>query len=339
MIRKIKSILLFLCITIVAFSQNTISVTPRQDTILIGDHLIVDVVLKAENLNDIASIDFGSWRSLSNLVYRVDTNYFEKKTEVSFIGENDWKITDGYLGTPVESIEGWFVNGNTIKKPIKISIYDEGIFALPPPKIIHKSGRQYPSLETPKIMVMNADLGIPQDSISLMPIKPIIAEATTWEDYKTWLYILGFIILAPFLIKLLFRKKEVETIQEEKEVYIPAHIKAMGALKSLRSKELWQSGNIKQYQSELTDIIRRYLGDRFDVNALEMTTDEINRELKKKDFDAKHGSMLQRILTIADLVKFAKAKPPVDINEQFMEEAVSFVESTKKIEIQTEDHG
>ena len=334
MIKEIKFILLLLLIGNIAFSQNSISVTAQQDTILIGDHLIIDVVLRTDNVNDLVSIDFTGWRDLINLAYPGDTINLEKNTAAVIIGNNEWGISDQYFSTPVEAMEGWFKNGNTITKQIKISIYDYGIWVLPSPKITNKSGKRYPELEPARIWVLPANMGMAQDSIELMPIKDIIAEGESWEDYKIWFYLLGFALLAPLLIKLFWKRKKDEEITVEKEIIIPAHKKALTALQSLKSEELWQSGNIKKYQSKLTDIVRRYLGDRFDVNALEMTTDEISRALRNKDFDTKHSATLQRILTIADLVKFAKATPPLEINAEFMDEAIAFVESTKKEDVE-----
>ena len=334
MIKEIKYILLLLLIGNIAFSQNSISVTAQQDTILIGDHLIIDVVLRTDNVNDLVSIDFTGWRDLINLAYPGDTINLEKNTAAVIIGNNEWGISDQYFSTPVEAMEGWFKNGNTITKQIKISIYDYGIWVLPSPKITNKSGKRYPELEPARIWVIPVNMGMAQDSIELMPIKYIITEGESWEDYKIWFYLLGFALLAPLLIKLFWGRKKDEEITVEKEIIIPAHKKALTALQSLKSEELWQSGNIKKYQSELTDIVRRYLGDRFNVNALEMTTDEISRALRNKDFDTKHSVTLQRILKIADLVKFAKATPPLEINAEFMDEAVAFVESTKKEDVE-----
>ena len=334
MIKEIKYILLLLLIGNIAFSQNSISVTAQQDTILIGDHLIIDVVLRTDNVNDLVSIDFTGWRDLINLAYPGDTINLEKNTTTVIIGNNEWGISDQYFSTPVEAMEGWFKNGNTITKQIKISIYDYGIWVLPSPKITNKSGKRYPELEPARIWVIPANMGMAQDSMELMPIKYIIAEGESWEDYKIWFYLLGFALLATLLVKLFWGRKKDEEIAVEKEIIIPAHKKALTALQSLKNEELWQSGNIKKYQSELTDIVRRYLEDRFDINALEMTTDEISRALRNKDFDTKHSVTLQRILTIADLVKFAKATPPLEINAEFMDEAVAFVESTKKEDVE-----
>ena len=338
MARYIHILCLVLVLTMSLVAQNTISISIDKDTVLVGDQFEVDLVLRASQIPDIASIDFMSWRVLENLVYQQDTTLLEKTSPAEIIGTNEWQVTDNYLSTPVEAMEGWFDNSNTISKKIKISIYDIGVFTIPAPVIVSKTGKQYPIMQSARIMVLPANLGAIQDSIGITAIKPIMAEPTSWKDYMIYFYILAFVLIAPFLIKYLFGKKK-ESEQEEliPEIIIPAHEKALTALHTLRNQELWQEGKIKKYQSSLTDIVRRYLEDRFEVNALEMTTDEITRSLKDKDFDTTHSSTLERILQIADLVKFAKAKPPEDINEQFMKEAISFVNSTKKIEVEPAD--
>ncbi|MEZ5049976.1 MAG: hypothetical protein R2766_10040 [Saprospiraceae bacterium] len=100
----------------------------------------------------------------------------------------------------------------------------------------------------------------------------------------------------------------------------------------MNNKQLWQRGEIKEYQSELTHVIRQYLEDRYDVNALEMTTNEILKSLSKKDFEAIYNEDLREILTVADLVKFAKATPEENIHQKFMDKSVDFVNNTKIVE-------
>ena len=97
----------------------------------------------------------------------------------------------------------------------------------------------------------------------------------------------------------------------------------------LKAEKLWQQGQVKTYQSRLTHIIREYLENRYNIPALESTTDEILHYLKKVDFDNQWKDKLQNILQIADLVKFAKAKPPVDFHDQVLKEAEDFVIATK----------
>jgi hypothetical protein len=99
----------------------------------------------------------------------------------------------------------------------------------------------------------------------------------------------------------------------------------------LKEKQLWQSGRVKQYQSELTGIIRQYLEDQFQIPALEMTTDEVARALRDTTFDRKYEIRLKEILQMADLIKFAKANPDMSIHDQYWLDALSFVNDTTTI--------
>ncbi len=56
---------------------------------------------------------------------------------------------------------------------------------------------------------------------------------------------------------------------------VPPYKTAIEQLEELRHKKLWQNGHVKAYYSEMTDIVRVYIENQFDVQAVEMTTDEI----------------------------------------------------------------
>ena len=97
----------------------------------------------------------------------------------------------------------------------------------------------------------------------------------------------------------------------------------------LREKKLWQSGKIKEYYTEVTDILRRYMEARFGILAMESTTDEILESLT----DGGHAAapqlnILRPVLTMADLVKFAKAQPVPAENEETLASASRFVSET-----------
>lgn len=128
------------------------------------------------------------------------------------------------------------------------------------------------------------------------------------------------------------KPKKVEEIKTETRVIIPSHVEALKSLETLKQKQLWQKGEIKAFQTELTFTIRQYLEKRFKINALESTTDEISRTLKKQSFSLQHENDLREILQIADMVKFAKAKPADEIHESFLDKAKAFVEETKNEE-------
>ena len=84
------------------------------------------------------------------------------------------------------------------------------------------------------------------------------------------------------------------------------------------------------YYSELSDVMREYLEKRFQVKAQEQTTDEILGSLANKELPQESRTLLRQILTLADLVKFAKHKPEAFENGQSMENAINVIIQTKQ---------
>jgi len=141
----------------------------------------------------------------------------------------------------------------------------------------------------------------------------------------------------------LFRKKE----KKEKVIVpkIPPYVTATRELKDLEKKELWQNNKTKEYYSELTDIVRKFVGDELFIQAMETTTDELMHLLEaenkkqKLELDKEVLQKLKGLLSQADFVKFAKQKPyESDINghksdaKSVIETIHKIVESKKKIE-------
>jgi len=116
---------------------------------------------------------------------------------------------------------------------------------------------------------------------------------------------------------------------------LPPHVVAIRALEALHHRKLWQNGRFKQYYSELTDILRTYLAGRYGIGAMEKTSDEIIealRTLSEEELPKKASMDLTAILRDADLVKFAKAEPDAEQNENDYTKAYYFVEETKEQE-------
>lgn len=113
---------------------------------------------------------------------------------------------------------------------------------------------------------------------------------------------------------------------------LPPHVVAIRALEALHHRKLWQNGKFKHYYSELTDILRTYIAGRYGIGAMEMTSDEIiesARALPEEELPKKAAMDLTAILRDADLVKFAKAEPDAEQNENDYTKAYYFVEETK----------
>ena len=135
------------------------------------------------------------------------------------------------------------------------------------------------------------------------------------------------------------RKPEEETI--EPELLRPADEVALEKLDEIKAQKIWKDGKVKEYQTELTDVVREYIGRRFDVQSTEKTSDETLREMEailvkgqsdkvqctKEDGKALY-ERLKKMLQTADLVKFAKWHTTPDENEQALSTAYDFVKET-----------
>lgn len=146
-----------------------------------------------------------------------------------------------------------------------------------------------------------------------------------------------FAILIAAIVLLIIKLNRRKVSEDAAPVVDPrsAYEIAMTDLQTLQDKKLWQAGHNKEYQSELTDIVKQYISRRFAVNAVEQSTEDLLftfrsdkslRELKTEI------SLLTSILQLADFVKFAKMLPLPADNERSMKDAIQFVELTKQQE-------
>jgi hypothetical protein len=151
-----------------------------------------------------------------------------------------------------------------------------------------------------------------------------------WEVYK-W-YVIGglaaILIIAGLLVYFLTRKKVVP-IFVEKVIKRPAHEIALEALQAVENEKLWQQGFVKKYYSEVSDIIRTYIENRYNVIAMELTTDEILYHFNRGQINTEAKDKLTQLLKLSDLVKFAKVQPLPNEHDLCLTNAYSFIQLTK----------
>ena len=210
-----------------------------------------------------------------------------------------------------------------------IAVYDSGKFDIPsiPITVETRSGKE--TIYTSKVPVLVKTLAV-SDTTSLAPIKNIITTPKSWKDQLPWiLAILVFILIILFAIY--FIKKRAKKLPKPSLPLTPlaAYDIAKTKLLRLRELELWKKNKVLEYQTELTEIIRQYVNDRYGIPALQMSSEEILESLKSTLKDKKTSKTLGNLLEVADYVKFAKAIPPDKIHEHVMEIAEDFLEKTK----------
>jgi len=178
----------------------------------------------------------------------------------------------------------------------------------------------------------------PIDSTNaITDIKGNITVPLTFSDYvgAYWHYaaaIWGFWIIV-FLIWYYFSRIKKKTKEEVISApTIPAHDLAMQRLLNLEDKKLWQNGKFKDYHVRLSEIVREYLENRYNILALEQTTEEILGDLKPVRIDKEIRENLNDLLQLMDLVKFAKMQPLDSENLAVMNWSKQLIDKTKQIE-------
>lgn len=164
-------------------------------------------------------------------------------------------------------------------------------------------------------------------------IKKPYGAPVTFKEVAPW--ILGFILLATIIFFIIYainrRRKNIPLFSLPAKPKLPPHVIALSELDKLKEEQLWQHDKVKDYYTRLTDIIRVYLEERFEVPAMEQTTQEILTSFKAEGSELKGALLtgLQRTLETSDFVKFAKYTPLADENHFVLIQAYTLVEATK----------
>nr|WP_321776026.1 hypothetical protein [uncultured Porphyromonas sp.] len=167
-------------------------------------------------------------------------------------------------------------------------------------------------------------------------IKPQwLADFVLWD----YLYYVALFYALMSLIALLFvtiayfigrQKEERAAVSAEvTEPLLDPYEEAVEELAKLKDEKLWESDQVKEYYTEMSDILRRYLkrvygfetGEKTSSEILELFRSHIGRERMYDD--------LSRILTTADLAKFAKYRPEMGENVGLLSASRAFVEEHK----------
>ena len=219
-----------------------------------------------------------------------------------------------------------------------ITSFDSALYLLPPFKVIAGADTIFSAELALKVSTLPVDT----ESGQFYDIKDIRKPPFVLMDYlPTVLMILAIIAITALIAYIIYRlinKKSLVPFKKE-EPYVPPHIRAIRRLDAIKIEKLWQAGRMKEYHSEITDTLRKYIEERFGVGAMEMTSGEILDDIKKySDADTAYDN-LKQILILADFVKFAKYKPLPDENELSMMNAYLFVNDTKVEAVETGEAG
>ena len=268
-----------------------------------------------------------SLASFAQVTSSIDTTKIRIGEQITFKVKVEADTTDlvvfpeGQTFMPLEMIESYKVdttkNNNKFQfiKEYALTQFDSGAYTIPKQKIVVGDKIFY----TDSLRVDVQTIAVDTTKQKLFDIKPMIVveKATS----KWWLYtlisLLALALISFVLYWFIWRKKPLT--EEEEIALLPPYDRAKMALKKLDESDYLQNSELKDYYSELTFIIRKYLDEKVYDRALESTTDELverlnmlrdGNQIELSNDDIKN---IETILKRADLVKFAKSAPDVEL--------------------------
>lgn len=226
-----------------------------------------------------------------------------------------------------------------IKRGLLIQSFDSGVYTIPPFLLV--SGPDTIRSNSLSLKVNPVDVTALTD---IHPIADVAEFDSKWYDWLPdwitdyWVYILlGVLIIAGGVCAYLIMSKKVNvTILPQKKRLPPDQI-AFNRLNALKEAQLWEKGQEKEYYTRLIDILRDYLQEGFGINAMEMTSSQILKALRANEETRLSHSRMERVVEIADFVKFAKVRPLPDDNVRAFSDAMQFVEETRPAPETTEE--
>ncbi len=221
-----------------------------------------------------------------------------------------------------------------IKRALVVQPFDSGVYTIPPFLLVNG-----PDTVRSKALTLKVN---PVDVSSMSDINPLAPPASFHSKWYDWLpdwiteywvwYLLGLLVIAGGICGyLIFTKKMTVAILPQKKRLPPDQV-ALTRLNELKDAQLWEKGQEKEYYTRLIDILREYLQERFGINAMEMTSSQILKALRSNEETRMPQKYMERVVEIADYVKFAKVRPMPDDNVRSWQNALQFVEDTKPTE-------
>lgn len=214
---------------------------------------------------------------------------------------------------------------------VNLIVFDTGQIQLPQFQFLVNNNGKLDTIISDPILVHVAGVKI-DTTKDIKDIKEPLKIPLTFQEILP--YIIGALILAILagLITwfIMERKKKKQPIDEK--FLLPPHVWALKELDKLQQQKLWQTGEVKDYYSRLTDIARTYIELRYKIPAMEKTTDELISSMHKGMVKQSLKKELNEVLVLSDFVKFAKAKPDFIENENSFKIIKDFIDKTKQLE-------
>jgi hypothetical protein len=296
--------------------------------------LLLPLRLLAQDLQPVAELDTQAIRIGEQTRLKLSVNYrVDQGGPVTILWPT---VTGDTLTGHIEVLEDSGVD--TVVNPddpmrfqqmrqFRITSFDSGYWAIPPFRFVvngdtTESNALLLGVETVEVDTTQA----------IRDIKEIYELPFSLADWlrEHWQWFAGgaAILVALIALILFLKQRKRKPIAQPEAPPKSLQERMLEALAEIDRRKLWQQGQVKQYHSEVTDLLRVCVEERHGIPALERTTDELLAELGVSAMGRDSRELLGNMLRLADLVKFAKYTALPAENEQLMSSAVRFVQLT-----------
>lgn len=221
----------------------------------------------------------------------------------------------------------------TEKFEYKITTYLVGDLEIPPMEVEYaytdENGERVEQNLSTDPVTIHVKRTAPKEAMEIRDIKGPVELPMDWRPYLWWGG--GFLLVALIAALAIFYLKKLAPSRREAAKLappLPAHEQALDELERIRKMNLPEEGRYKEFYDLVTDALRRYIGVRYDFNAIDMTTGEIISALNGKLRRLNIKESIAEILRESDLVKFADHAPPPRRGEELIDECRNIVKET-----------
>lgn len=255
------------------------------------------------------------------------------------------KGATGYLDAPADTLcQGVEIASRTtpdttrlsdgrlrISQSLVLQAFDSGLYQLPPVRFVAQGDTVFSNHLGLKVMPCNIDTLT--DIHDYAPMAEIPRHFWDWlPDWWGWVAAALLLVCGAVAAYLLWWRKRpagAPVITLPKRKAPEPWDAALQALEELKAEQLCEKGQEKAFYTRLTDILRSYIEQRFRINAVEMTSEQILQALQADEATRLPEKYMRQILSVADYVKFARHRPFSDDNARAYADAVAFVRDTR----------
>ncbi|MCH1417444.1 MAG: BatD family protein [Flavobacteriaceae bacterium] len=191
--------------------------------------------------------------------------------------------------------------------------FDSGAYWIPPQKIVVDGFSKFSDSIAIEVAMVKVDT-IQQPLFDIKPIQTVERSYNQLIKNSLLVFVFSVLLAILYVLNRQYKKKKAALLEG-----IPPFDRAIQELKALENELPQAQEEYKHYYSKLTDVVRRYLEEEADIDALESTSDELLDKLELRidagtlDLSLETLNNLKKVLQNADLVKFARSAPAIGI--------------------------